>query len=358
MDTGCVMVWTTVASTAEGERVASILVEERLAACVNVLGEMQSFYRWKGSVEMGRGAAARHQDHRRARARAHGAAAVSCMNTIFRSSSSCRLPEAATRTLTGFESRPPSDIIAPFLPSGLRRSRLSCSSGSLAPDQAVLDRGINFAIIVLAAVSIYRVTRLARAGLLWGVSRKLILSYILVGAVPILLLATFSFVAFLLVFFDVSSYLVQNRIAELTEQAATLARTTLAEAETSPNSRHEAIVNRREATAQPSYPGIKIAIVPADTLPPWVPSQGFAGLTNEGQLARGVAVGSAGAPRHAVIVDLPVEGAMRASGLPDAGVRLGESPMSIFRTATFFSYVDWPSGAATRTRDRRWGSTS
>ncbi len=54
MDTGCVMVWTTVASTAEGERVASILVEERLAACVNVLGEMQSFYRWKGSVEMGR----------------------------------------------------------------------------------------------------------------------------------------------------------------------------------------------------------------------------------------------------------------------------------------------------------------
>ena len=142
----------------------------------------------------------------------------------------------------------------------------------------------------------------------------------------------------------------QNRIAELTEQAATLARTTLAEAETSPNSRHEAIVNRREATAQPSYPGIKIAIVDADTLPPWVPSQGFAGLTNEGQLARGVAVGSAGAPRHAVIVDLPVEGAMRASGLPDAGVRLGESPMSIFRTATFFSYVDWPSGAATRTR--------
>ena len=54
MDTGCVMVWTTVASTADGERLASILVEERLAACVNVLGEMQSFSRWKGSVEMGR----------------------------------------------------------------------------------------------------------------------------------------------------------------------------------------------------------------------------------------------------------------------------------------------------------------
>ena len=54
MDTGCVMVWTTVASTAEAERLASILVEEQLAACVNVLAEMQSFYRWKGSVETGR----------------------------------------------------------------------------------------------------------------------------------------------------------------------------------------------------------------------------------------------------------------------------------------------------------------
>ena len=54
MDTECVMVWTTVASPADGERLASILVEERLAACVNMLGDMQSFYRWKGAVEMGR----------------------------------------------------------------------------------------------------------------------------------------------------------------------------------------------------------------------------------------------------------------------------------------------------------------
>ena len=30
---------------------ASILVTERLAACVNVMPEMESFYRWKGQVE-------------------------------------------------------------------------------------------------------------------------------------------------------------------------------------------------------------------------------------------------------------------------------------------------------------------
>ena len=51
MDTGCVVVWTTIGSAADGQRLASILVNERLAACVNVLGEMDSVYRWKGGVE-------------------------------------------------------------------------------------------------------------------------------------------------------------------------------------------------------------------------------------------------------------------------------------------------------------------
>lgn len=51
METGCVIVCTTIGSTADGRELASILVNERLAACVNVLGEMESVYRWKGAVE-------------------------------------------------------------------------------------------------------------------------------------------------------------------------------------------------------------------------------------------------------------------------------------------------------------------
>ena len=51
MDTGCVVVWTTIGSATDGQTLASILVNERLAACVNVLGEMDSVYRWKGGVE-------------------------------------------------------------------------------------------------------------------------------------------------------------------------------------------------------------------------------------------------------------------------------------------------------------------
>lgn len=48
--TDVVMVLTTI-SDARADEVASILVEERLAACVNVHGPMQSTYRWKGRVE-------------------------------------------------------------------------------------------------------------------------------------------------------------------------------------------------------------------------------------------------------------------------------------------------------------------
>ena len=48
---GCVVVLTTIGSGTDAHTLASILVTERLAACVNVLGEMESVYRWKGGVE-------------------------------------------------------------------------------------------------------------------------------------------------------------------------------------------------------------------------------------------------------------------------------------------------------------------
>ena len=51
MEIDCVMVWTTIGSAADGHKLASVLVAERLAACVNVMGEMDSVYRWQGQVE-------------------------------------------------------------------------------------------------------------------------------------------------------------------------------------------------------------------------------------------------------------------------------------------------------------------
>src|SRR5262249_20231448 len=49
--TDLVMVLTTVNDNDRAEALARQLVEERLAACVNVRGSMGSFYRWKGQLE-------------------------------------------------------------------------------------------------------------------------------------------------------------------------------------------------------------------------------------------------------------------------------------------------------------------
>ena len=46
-----VIVLTTLPAEGEAEKFASQLVEERLAACVNILPPMRSVYRWKNAVE-------------------------------------------------------------------------------------------------------------------------------------------------------------------------------------------------------------------------------------------------------------------------------------------------------------------
>ncbi len=46
-----VFAYITAGSKEEALRIGRILVEERLAACANVLGGMTSVYRWNGAVE-------------------------------------------------------------------------------------------------------------------------------------------------------------------------------------------------------------------------------------------------------------------------------------------------------------------
>lgn len=46
-----VMVYMTASNRTEALHLARVLIEERLAACVNVLGEVTSVYRWEGRIE-------------------------------------------------------------------------------------------------------------------------------------------------------------------------------------------------------------------------------------------------------------------------------------------------------------------
>src|SRR5690242_7557065 len=46
-----IVVFSTAGSAEEAEKIARRLVENRLAACVNVIKEIRSFYRWQGKIE-------------------------------------------------------------------------------------------------------------------------------------------------------------------------------------------------------------------------------------------------------------------------------------------------------------------
>ena len=46
-----VSVYAVFANAEEAERIGRTVVEDRLAACVNILGPIRSIYRWKGQIE-------------------------------------------------------------------------------------------------------------------------------------------------------------------------------------------------------------------------------------------------------------------------------------------------------------------
>jgi periplasmic divalent cation tolerance protein len=53
-----VSVYVVFSSGEEAERIGLAVVEERLAACVNILGPVRSIYRWQGAVQTAKETAA------------------------------------------------------------------------------------------------------------------------------------------------------------------------------------------------------------------------------------------------------------------------------------------------------------
>ena len=46
-----ISVYAVFANVEEAERIGRAMVEERLAACINILGPVRSIYRWQGAIE-------------------------------------------------------------------------------------------------------------------------------------------------------------------------------------------------------------------------------------------------------------------------------------------------------------------
>lgn len=53
MPENTLIVLTTVPDRATAEQLAEQLIEQNLAACVNIMGEMTSVYRWQGKIHQG-----------------------------------------------------------------------------------------------------------------------------------------------------------------------------------------------------------------------------------------------------------------------------------------------------------------
>ncbi len=226
----------------------------------------------------------------------------------------------------------------------------------------VVDAIGGVSLLVGASILAYRLFIAARRRLLWRVRRKLTLSYIFIGFVPALLIICFFLLAGLLLFFNVSSYLMQSRIRALVDQTQFLAQTAAGELHraSGPEAFAETLA-RRYAGAFARFPEGSYAVIPAErscgdnepgsstalrapltagpwahlaapaALPEWVACAGHAGLIvyPDGNLmrvaVRAVALPPARSPRYAVIVDLPITAAIARGLFDDTGVELGDT---------------------------------
>jgi sigma-B regulation protein RsbU (phosphoserine phosphatase) len=232
----------------------------------------------------------------------------------------------------------------------------------------------SLALLFVCAYALTRFTIWAKRRLLWRVRRKLILSYVFVGVVPVLLVITFFLLAGLLLFFNVSSYLVKSRIRSLSDQAQFLAQTTVAEVQRSPSpSALIETLERRQSSSEARYPFLSIAVVPVSglscqveparaarvprvlpvnlpiaagpwahldapvVLPTWVPCEGFSSLvayvvppgpggdeTRTHLVTRAVALPELPAPTWAVVLDLPLSQTVEGRITDETGISLGE----------------------------------
>src|SRR5881296_2347165 len=112
---------------------------------------------------------------------------------------------------------------------------------------AVADTVAALAIAVGAVYFVVRLFIAAKRRLLWRVRRKLILSYIFVGFIPAILIVVFFLLGGFLLFYNLSSYLVQSRIRALSDEARFIARSTALEIQRAGGRDAPPVLARRQA---------------------------------------------------------------------------------------------------------------
>jgi len=254
------------------------------------------------------------------------------------------------------------------------------------------------ALALAMGVVLYRLARTVRRDLLWRVRRQLIISYLFIGAVPVILVAAFFLLAGRLLFNNVSSHLIQAAVREMASDARAVATAAAVELSHVPAT---VDISRQVSAWTTRYPGLSLAYTtaigrcpgddaattwpaastvpfgpwahtPAPTsLPDWVGCEGFSGVVVIGGDVNGpggpqaVVRSVARRARGAVIVDVPIDSAVRARVEAATGVAVGgvsvdgeavaagpapaaQSPSAVlqFQWVAMVDRVDWTTGAA------------
>jgi phosphoserine phosphatase RsbU/P len=271
----------------------------------------------------------------------------------------------------------------------------------------ILRKVVSLAFFVAAAwLAVLLIGRNWRL-FLWRVRRKLILSYVFLGFVPVVLVVAFALAGGVVFYTNVAAYMFHEGFDDVVDNVQQIAETSAIEIGRNPDAILPAL-QRKYANLATQYPALSLAVVPAAagtagpvvsagawhhlpppaTLPAWVTiSHGFKGVlalaspdppAEERLLIRAVAPTPAG--DRMVVADLPVDtdlitrlhdrtgtrmGAITVSetggaqplvaagptlpaGADQAGVPRGGA-LSLFRqTVAFMDFTDWQSGRAGR----------
>jgi serine phosphatase RsbU (regulator of sigma subunit) len=250
----------------------------------------------------------------------------------------------------------------------IRLVRLMSGADGAAASRAMLvvDTVADIALILGTVLLVRRLYSNVRGVLLWRVRRKLTLSYIFIGFVPVLLIIIFFLTAGLILFLDVSQYVAVARIDALVDQAQFLADSAAIGLQASETDEEvQRRLTRRQVGAERGYPSVSYAVIPVSTacgdtasgrptvtpaqvitagpwrhldppsaVPSWIDCRGMSGLvmfadsretdqTRVHVAARALAFPDDRSAHYAVAVDIPLSVPLLARMKADTGVDYG-----------------------------------
>ncbi|MEE9180539.1 MAG: SpoIIE family protein phosphatase [Vicinamibacteria bacterium] len=199
-----------------------------------------------------------------------------------------------------------------------------------------VDGVVDLGLAVYVAGFLVRGVLALRSKLLWRIRRKLIISYLLIGMVPTVLILFFFLLSAYLVFGQVSSYILSASLEKTEAEAAQAADLAVADllstTQGEPSTAEiEHILRECLSSMSPNYPGVSAAYVggpgsdrrvvvdqmpdllpPGETLPDWA-SQGYQGLLQVGNqyLVAGFSKPPKDGAAFRVLVTIPLGSALR-----------------------------------------------